>query len=157
VNITPTLEGGLCIDIEQVDEWIILHRIAHDALLGDVSLAERMAKLITDEEIADDWHDYVVPDLNGQFTASLLHVTTAINSARLEATSGPGRLWITPNEGFHWFSSLNQARLALEEQYHFGNDDQIDFSSLDPEVYSAIQRSDFYFTIQRMLLDNVMR
>ncbi len=153
----PTLEGGLRIDAEDPGDWMLLNGIATDAVSCDQGLAERLGNLVTDVEIANDWHDFVVPDLDEQFSSALLHVTTAIASARLEATDGSGPLWISRDDGFHWFSALNQARLALEEKYRFGPSETIDPVDLEDERRPAFLRSQFYCAIQSLLLEHVMR
>jgi hypothetical protein len=153
----PTLEGGLRIDAEDAGDWLLLNGIAHDALSCDEGLANRLGALVTDEEMAGDWRDFVVPDLEEQFSSALLHVTTAVASARVDAGDGPGPLWITREDGFQWFSALNQARLALEEQFHFGPGEHIDPAKLAPVERSAFLRSQFYCAIQSLLLDHVLR
>jgi hypothetical protein len=157
VKITPTLEGGLRIDAEDAGDWLLLNGIANDALTCDEGLATRLGKLVTDEEVAGDWRDFVVPDLEDQFSSALLHVTTVIASARLEAGDGPGSLWITPEDGSQWFSALNQARLAIEEQSHFGPSEMIDPEDLPPQRRSVFLRSLLYCAIQSLLLEHVMR
>lgn len=153
----PTLEGGLRVDAEEPADWQVLGGIAHDAVSCDETLASRLGNLITDEEMARDWSEFVVPDLEMGFSSSLAHVMTAITSARLEATDGPGPLWISREDGFHWFSALNQARLALEEQFHFGPGEGINPASLPPDRRSAFLRSQFYCAIQSLLLEHVIR
>ena len=63
MNIMPTLEGGLRSDIEDPSDWQLLVGIAHDAISCDEALADRLGNLVTDEDVAGDWKDYVVPDL----------------------------------------------------------------------------------------------
>ncbi len=157
MKITPTLEGGLRIDAEEAGDWLLLSGIANDALACDETLAHRLGNLVNDEDVADDWHDFVVPDLEEQFSSALLYVTTAIASARLAATDGPGPLWITREHGHEWFSALNQARLAIEEQFHFGPGEDTDPANLPPKRRSAFLRSQFYCAIQSLLLEHVMR
>jgi hypothetical protein len=153
----PTLEGGLRIDAEDPGDWMLLGGIVSDAVCCDENLAERLGKLVTDEEIAGDWHEFVVPDLDEHFSEALVHITTAIASARVESGDGPGPLWITRDDGFQWFSGLNQARLALEEKYHFGPSELIDPGDLERERRPAFLRSQFYCAIQSLLLEHVMR
>lgn len=157
MKITPTLEGGLRVDAEEPGDWLLLNSIANDAFCCDEGLAERLGKLVTDEEVAGDWRDFVLPDLEEQFSSALLHVTTAIASARLESADGPGPLWISREDGFQWFSALNQARLALEEKFRFGPSETNDPAELPPELRTAFLRSQFYCAIQSLLLEHVLR
>ena len=83
-------------------------------------------------------------------------LAAAIESARINANDAAGALWITRDEGFHWFSTFNQARLALEAQFHFGPSEIIDPVSLPPAKQSALLRSRFYTIIQSMLLEHVL-
>jgi hypothetical protein len=156
MNITPTLDGGLRIDVEEPGDWQLLKGIAHDALACEEKLAQRLANLITDEDVAPDWNEYVVPDLDAGFSAELLYVTTAIAAARFEAGGGPGPLWITRDDAFQWFGSLNQARLALEQHFHFGAHESIDPASLAPAPRAALLRSHFYCAIQSLLLEHAL-
>ena len=57
---------------------------------------------------------------------------------------------------FPWYSALNQARLALEERYHFGPAETISLEGNDPVRRTAFMRSKFYCAIQCLLLDYVM-
>lgn len=156
MKIMPTRDGALRIDVEEPGDWRLLQGIPADALSWDEKLARRLGKLITDEATAADWNDYVVPDLEAGFSAEVLHVTSAITAARFEAGGGPGALWITREDGFQWYGTLNQARLALEERYHFGTQETIEPASLPPVPRSAFLRSHLYCAIQGMLLEHVL-
>jgi hypothetical protein len=157
VKILQTLEGGLRLDNEDEGDWQLLDGIARDAVSCDEHLASRLGKLITDEEVAADWREYIIPDLEEGFHSDLSHVAASIAAARLEAAGGPGPLWITRDEGLQWYSALNQARLAIEERFHFGPSEDIDAEDLPPVRRSAFLRSQFYCAIQSLLLDQVMR
>ena len=156
MKIMPTLEGGLRIDAEDAGDWQLLTGITNDAVSCDENLAHRLGSLITDEDVAPDWKEYIVPDLEAGFSADVLHVTTSIASARLESGGGPGPLWITRDDAFHWYSALNQARLAIEERHRFGPSESIDPADLAPVPRSGFLRSQFYCVIQSLLLEHVM-
>jgi hypothetical protein len=157
MKIMQTLEGGLRLDAEDASDWLLLTSITNDAVSCDENLARRLGNLITDPQLAPDWRDYVVPDLEDAFNADVQHVTTAIASARLESCGGPGSLWITPADAMAWYSALNQARLAIEERFHFGPGGNIDLASLPTVNRSAFIRSQFYCAVQSLLLEHVMR
>ena len=157
MKIMPTLDGGLMIDADDPGDWQLLKGITTDAVSGDEKLALRLGNLITEEELARDWQDYVIPDLDAGFSTDVLHVATSIAAARVDAGGGPGPLWITRDDAFHWYSALNQARLALEERFHFGPSQAIDPGTLPPSRRSAFLRSQFYCAIQSLLLEHVMR
>jgi hypothetical protein len=157
MKIMQTLEGGLRIDAEDEGDWELLDGITHDAVSGGEPLAQRLGNLITDEDVAPDWKEYVVPDLEEAFSSDLLHVQTAVAVARFESAGSPGPLWITPEDAAQWFSALNQARLALEDRFHFGPSERIQPANLQPSSRSAFLRSQFYCAVQSLLLEHVMR
>ena len=156
MKINPILDGGLRIDAEDAGDWRLLSGITGDAMSRDNKLSHRLGEFITDDEVALDWLEYIVPELEDGFTAAVLHVTTAIAAARVESGGGPGPLWIRRDDVFHWYSALNQARLALEESHHFGPGEHIDPAKLSPVRRSAFLRSQFYCAIQSMLLSQGM-
>ena len=157
MKIIPTLEGGLMIDADDPGDWQLLTGITTDAVSCDEKLAQRLGRLIADEELAQDWMDYVVPDLAAGFSAAVLHVATSIAAARVEAGGGSGPLWITRDDAFHWYSALNQARLALEERFHFGAGHGVDPGELPPAQRGAFLRSQLYCAMQSLLLEHVLR
>ena len=156
MKIIPTLKGGLRIDTDAPGDWALLNGIANDALSCEASLAQRLGNLITDDDITADWQDFVIPDLEEQFSSALLYVTTAIASAHLESADGPGLLWINREDGFQWYSALNQARLAIEQQCQFGPSEALNPDEFPPKRRSAFLRSQFYMAIQSLLLEHVM-
>ena len=157
MKINPTLEGGLRIDAEDLGDWEILHAILHDAKRGDTDLAAELGKLITEDASAEDWREYVIPDLRDDFEDQLSKVAQAIESAMDATSGGPGSIWIHRADGFIWYGALNQARLAIEDLHHFGPTENVSMDDLHPARRSAFFRSQFYLAIQSLLLDHVMR
>jgi hypothetical protein len=153
----PTLEGGLRIDTESANDWTLLRGVIADASGRGIDLASRLGGLISEEAGAEDWEEYIVPDLREAFQDELAQVGAAIESAIFTADGKAGPLWITREEGHAWYSALNQARLALEEHYQFGDSDCIDPDDLTPSRRSALMRSMFYLDIQSLLLRYVLR
>ncbi len=153
----PTLEGGLRIDIEDSSDWELLRSIITDATVtGDSDLASNLGGLMDDDADGGDWREYVVPDLREAFQDELAQVAATIESAIVLANGGPGPVRITREDVFPWYSALNQARLAIEDQFHFGNADLLDPVTLSPARAAGFIRSRFYCTIQSLLLDYVM-
>jgi hypothetical protein len=152
----PTLEGGLRIDAEDLSHWELRRSIVGDASGCETDLASRLGGLISEQAGAEDWQEFVVPDLREAFQDELAQVGAAIESAAFHAADGPGPIWITPEDAFQWYSSLNQARLALEEHFHFGSAEEIDAEELVPARRAAFFRSRFYGAIQSLLLEYVM-
>ena len=157
MKVMPPLEGGLRIDAEDDGDWILLQGITHDAISCDENLAQRLGKVINDEELASDWRAFIIPDLDEAFHSDLSYVAASIAAARVDSGGGPGPLWITRDDAHQWYSSLNQARLALEEIHHFGPSESLVHSELPPRCRNAFLRSQFYCAIQSLLLDHVMR
>ncbi|RYD34782.1 MAG: hypothetical protein EOP87_08555 [Verrucomicrobiaceae bacterium] len=153
----PTLEGGLRIDTEDASDWELLRSIIVDANGTRKDLASRLGGLISEEAGAEDWQEYVVPDLREAFQDELAQVGASIESAVFEADGQAGPIWITPEDASPWYSALNQARLSIEEQFHFGPSETIDLTELTPERRAAFIRSKFYCAIQGLLLEYVMR
>lgn len=148
----PTLEGGLRIDTESAHDWTLLRGIVSDASGHGTDLASRLGDLISEDSGAEDWREFVVPDLRESFQDELAQVGAAIESAIFTADGKAGPIWITREDGYPWYSALNQARLALEEQFHFGDCDDIDPAELAPPRRAALMRSMFYLDLQSLLL-----
>ena len=153
----PTLEGGLRIDAEDASDWELIRAIITDANQPKIDLASRLGGLVSEEAGAEDWQEFVVPDLRESFNDELNQVAAAIESAAYHAKDEAGALWITPADAFAWYSALNQARLALEEIFHFGPSETLNPKSLPtPSARSAYLRCKFYSAIQGLLLEYVM-
>ena len=153
----PTLEGGLRIDTEDASDWELLRAIIADANSGRDDLASRLGGLVSEDAGGEDWREYVVPDLREAFQDELAQVGASIESAIFEADGEAGPIWITPEDAFPWYSALNQARLSIEEQFHFGPSEMVDFKGMTPERRAAFIRSKFYCAVQGLLLEYVMR
>lgn len=155
MNITLLPEGGLRVDVMDAGEWHWLSSIAEDASEGDTHLSERLGSLIEEEAIAEDWREFVTPDLAATFDADLAAIAAAVERAREAATEQTGRLVISQDEGPRWYGVLNQARLALEERHHFGPGESPP-AHLTPPARAAFFRSRFYCAIQSVLLEHLM-
>lgn len=104
---------------------------------------------VTDEELVDDWQEFVTPDLRHEFTRQLDCVANDLSQAQPESTPSP-----THDDSLHddslregededededaattpaatyelvipfdhiesWYGALNQARLVMQERYEF--------------------------------------
>jgi len=156
MNVIPTLEGGLRIDAECDVDWRLLLAVVEDATSGEKDLAARLGIQMDDDPHAEDWQEYVVPDLRDGFQDQLDQVAAAILNARNSATDDGGSLWIHRKDGMLWFGALNQARLALEDRYQFGPRTDFDAAEFDEFQRSAFMRSRFYQVVQSLLLDYVI-
>lgn len=153
MNISPTLDGGMRIDLESADDWSILRFLPYDASHGEQDLATRLGPPGTDKDLREDWELYVEDDLRALFLGQVATVSHAIETAEKAADGGTGQLTIAREAVDTWFGTLNQARLALESHYQFHGPAQAEST----ERAFAFQRSQFYTAIQGLLLDRSMR
>lgn len=152
MKIAPTYEGGIRIDAQTPEDWHYLRAIIQDANGCDVDLAGRLGNLVTDEKVAEDWQEFVVPDLRESFADDLHHVSAAIETASAFPTDDESPIWIAREHAPTWYSALNQARLAMEEKYQFGQDPEFDPVNLSPVRSEALMRNYFYCDLQSFLL-----
>lgn len=147
MKAAPTLDGRIRIDIEDALDLAVLRAIVADAHSRDDDLASHLAAGI-DPDLAEDWDDYVLPELRGSFNAQLETIVGALGKVT------PGEtFFIGHDDAEAWFGGLNQARLALEGRYHLSENKGI---GEDDEVKSAGIRSHFYQMLQGMLLHFLM-
>lgn len=157
MKIAPTLEGGIRIDAQSPEDWQYLRAIIQDANDWETDLATRLGSLVNDETIAEDWQDIVVPDLREAFTDALHHVYAAIEAAAAFPDSDESPIWITRDDADTWYCALNQARLAMEEKYQFGQDPESDPANLSPARHEALVRNYFFCNLQSFILQHAMR
>lgn len=104
---------------------------------------------VTDEELVDDWQEFVMPDLRHEFTRQLDCVANDLSQAQPESTPSPPHddslhddslregededenedaatspaatyeLIIPFDHIESWYGALNQARLVMQERYEF--------------------------------------
>ena len=158
MKIEPTLEGGLRIDAESPLDWHVLMAIVHDARSGGEDLADRLGGLIDENAGAEDWQEYVVPELREGFDDQLRAVAEAIGTAMHKAEDGIGSVRIRPTDGPVWYGAINQARLALEDLHKLsaGMPESLD-EEQSLEWRSASARSYLYGKLQHFLFDLVIR
>jgi hypothetical protein len=154
MKVAPTIEGGLRIDPENEIDWHLLRSIILDASASKSDLATRLGDMISDEKISEDWQDIVVPDLRESFSDDLHHVYAAIETAAAFPKENETPIWISRNDAPKWYSALNQARLEIEEIYHFGQDPESDPKNYKPLRREALLRSRFYCGLQSLILDH---
>lgn len=151
MKAAPTLDGRIRIDIESPLDWMILHAIPHDARSAGVDLADRLGNQMGDEGGGEDWEDFVLPDLREGFSGQIRTIEEALEPLDSE---NPAPIFILKEEAETWYGGLNQARLALEERYHFHDEEP---EEMTPGKRSAFFRSHFYQTLQSLLLEFLMR
>jgi len=105
-----------------------------------------------DALLVEDWKSFVRPELQETFL-SAREVVLADLCGTLE-TEGGFSMKIPPNHMDPWLSTLNQARLAIAEENHFGEKDlseEIVPDSSDPRPLALFQIS-FYGFLQECLV-----
>jgi len=152
MNIGPTLEGGLRLDMETAFDWMLLRCIAPDARGSSTELADRLNDFMQDDPHAADWREYVLPDLRAQFDGQISVVEEALKSANDDE---PGQVLIYRADGERWYGALNQARLALNARYEFAEDEELE--AMTPGKRTAWFRYNWYQQVQSLLLHFVMR
>ena len=158
MNIIPTLEGGLRIDLEEPIDWVIFRHLIDDACQREGSLAEDLGEGIEDPEIQNDWLEFVMPDLEEEFASSLKRVSDVLAKAAKEQEDGTVSLWITRDLGFDWYSSFNQARISLGTRYQFEETKKEEIAmDTNPSKRSAYYRYHFYGMVQVQLLKHVLK
>ncbi len=97
-----------------------------------------------------------MPELEATFSRQLMQVREAIEFSAGQSAEDKGAVEISPDQAELWYGALNQARLALEEQYRFGGNEPPPPTD-PPERRSGFFRSQFYFEIQQVLISHVMK
>ncbi len=157
MKLAPTLEGGLRIDADAAEDWIVLDAICVDATsLPGLSLYDRLSeKMVKDP----DWEEFVVPEIRSQFSDEVTHVSRALSAAARDDDQ-IGSLFITREDAPIWYGAINQARMTLEHVYKLSDLDEFaeldELGDLGQEKLSAVVRGHFYSTFQSLLLEYVL-
>jgi hypothetical protein len=152
MKLALMLNGGLRLEPESSLDWNVLRCIVYDAAPDD--LAARLSGAMDDP--SGDWREFVMPELESAFSRQLAQVRETIELSAGQSSEGKGAVEISPDQAELWYGALNQARLALEEQYRFGGNEPPPPTD-PPERRSGFFRSQFYFEIQQVLISRVMK
>ncbi|MFC7337363.1 DUF2017 family protein [Haloferula chungangensis] len=151
MKAAPTLDGRIRIDIESKLDRMVMQSISHDARAVDGDLAERLGDYLGDEASTCDWEEFVLPDLKQGFNEQLDYIEQVLVGLDAET---PGTIFIVKEDAETWYGALNQARLALEDRYHFDGENP---DRMSPGRRTAWFRNQFYQLLQSMLLECLMR
>ena len=143
MKAAPTLDGRVRIDPERPLDLIVLRAIVSDAQRSSDDLVARLGRGM-DEAVVEDWCDFVKPELEGQFSRQLVDVAEDLSKAQIGEP-----IFIGPDRVDSWYGSMNQARLALEEQHQFGDEE---LEPMTAEEASARIRFQFYGYLQDLML-----
>lgn len=154
MKVAPTLDNSLRIDAESPFDWLILEMICTDATnIPGQSLAKHLANKIKDK---GDWAEFVIPDLNFQFSEQVNHVSQTLSNTT-RSHDHTGSIFIPHSDADIWYGAINQARISLESQYNISKYENItniaDISEQQHELRKALIRYHFYTRLQSMLLE----
>lgn len=104
-------------------------------------------------ELAEDWQNLVVPELQKLFRSSVEVIAEDLQKLRLDQRTGEAALPIPADHLDQWIHGLNQARLALAARHEFTEHDMEQAWPLgsDPRAFALLQVR-FYGVIQELLL-----
>ena len=147
MTVGPTVAGGLKLAPETEHDWMLLIGIAGDS---DSDLAGRLAGLMDEDSM---WNEIVVPELTEEFSKQRITVVKEVMKAKEEEVD----VHILKSSADVWYGALNQARLALEDEYKFGAREEVDPEIFgNPSARAAYFRNNLYCHIQSLLLQYVM-
>lgn len=154
--ISPTLEGGL--RLSEIDRGIMsILREAPDTAdpRGDSRALDRLYPRPTndvEEEMNDDWNEYVQPDLQHLFESANQTMRRDLDAA---VTEEDGSAVEVPPEHFDaWLCALNQARLVLAARYKVGESDmneEISGGPHDARAFALLQIHLFGFIQENII------
>jgi len=148
----PIPHGAIRIEVEDADDWRLLTRLLVDARDPTYDPAAYVTGRMMDEEVAEDWQEFVGPDLREQFDQSLVRVSSSIEEACKAHEGGKGGVDITLDRCQDWYGVLNRARLALEARHQLAANRGT--APAAPEAYAARLRDRLYCALQSLILDH---
>ncbi len=156
----------------------LLRQAAEDASIADCpSGRSRLfpspvteADAIREASLIDDWKELVTEELDTQFASEVGTFLDDFDSVQSYVLSDEGkeerhRLDIPLTHGGAWFSTLNQARLMLDEKYELHPDGEEFHPDLlpdslgeisGPERLAAYMRYEFYALVQEWIVQHVL-
>ncbi len=157
MRVAPTLQGGIRIDADCAEDWLMLDMICVDAAgVPGKPLYDRLAEKMASDQ---DWEEFVAPDIRSQFSDQVTHVSRSISSAQRDEDQA-GAVIIEKGDCITWYGAINQARMTLEQVYTMSELDRSaeldDLDELSDKIRLALMRSDFYTAFQSILLDYVL-
>lgn len=162
-------ENTWALDEMNAVEWALLEELPSAA---DIGRSEKGRKRILPDpssedqkEVVADWREFVVPELETEFTRSVDAVAGQISSAT-ESEDEDGnplhRLEVPNEEAETWYRVLNQARLIMNEDHDvIGMERRLFSGEVEPddvgvEFGRLIVQNHLYARIQEALLTTFM-
>jgi hypothetical protein len=153
MKLSATESGAL--DLEEIPPFLfeLLKAIPLRAASDDPRAEGRFYPApAVDEALVEDWESLVQPGLQETFLSAR---ETVLADLRSTSAAGDGfAMGIPANHMDAWLSALNQARLAIAAENHFGEADlsqEIEPDTSDPRSIALFQIS-FYGFLQECLV-----
>ena len=153
MKFTATAEGALA--LEEIPPFLygLLNAVPLRAASRDPRVESRFfPDPAQDELLAEDWKSFVQPELQATFLSAREVVLTDLRGTS-ELDEGFS-MEIPPDHMDAWLSALNQARLAIAEENHFGEKDMAEEITPDPSDPRSIAlfQISFYGFLQECLV-----
>ena len=154
---------GNALRISQLDPLLreLLERIVSSAdPSGSEAAQERLFSKPTEDAgeagFAEDWREYVAPELRQLFQSSLEVIAGDLGAMQPGEAEGESVLTIPLGHLENWIHGLNQARLALAARHSITEDDMDRILPLsgDPHALALLQIR-FYGILQELFLQEV--
>ena len=153
MKLAATEDGAL--DLEEIPPFLfeLLQAIPLRAASQNPRVEARFYPIpALDDLLGEDWKTLVHPELQETFLSAREVVLADLR--RTSEEEGRFSMKIPPNHMDAWLSTLNQARFAIAEENHFGENDlaeEIVSDSSDPRSIALFQIS-FYGFLQECLV-----
>jgi len=147
MEIGPTIDGRIKIALNGENDYAFFAELLQDAMSeeGVESIVDQIGARGTD----DDWEEFVKPDLAEQFQQETLKVGEILAKAQ-EAQKMD--IFIDSENAQNWYSTLNQARLNLENQHNISSMPEV-LAEVEPEHLILKMKYENYTYIQSTILD----
>lgn len=153
MNVSTTHEGALALQEIQPFLFDLLEAIPQRANSQDPRVEDRFHPVPADDAtLQEDWKALVQPSLHEHFLSAREIVMSDLRRVTEDRTGR--QLQIPARHMDAWLNALNQARIAIAEENHFGEKDlseEIVPDSADPRSLALFQVS-FYGFLQECLV-----
>ena len=149
MKIGPTVDGRIKLFLDDDGDYYLLTQLISDASSGDniENLVKQLGKNIDEP----DWEEFVKPELITHFQKDNITVSNSIKKAY---DSEENELFISKDDSQSWYSTINQARLHLEEEWNLSElKEDIDMTSLDQTLVEPFIKNNFYMHLQSLILE----
>lgn len=149
-------------------EWFMLFQLPECADFSRSAKGRRriLPDVSDDEEVAEDWREYVQPELETRFRDEINLVAADLRKAEELAKKGRAgglyRLKVPVEHAQTWYSVLNQARLILNEDYEIAQTERGLMTgeelptAIDEQKWLIMVQYRVYGAIQEFLLTYLM-